>query len=420
MPLKRTGKNGNTCKFECVKKPTMERILLLVLFIAQFPFANSAQELSDEFDAVYDKFLGINIFEGISEEDKAQIAELEKLMTFLRGYTKNEDSLNGKVDFGFSGNQSDLRNLVRLNAGINIDYGNYPYQLDFSTSVQTLINNGAFQENISNIDVSFDYTHSNIGNGLWLENYVLLKRFGDDYLGIKQRYEVGAGFIFNFRSKQLTHTGQKHDEELSRKPTVKTNGDDLIICYEEICSKVSNPKKLNSEECQTIAETRRAYKNANRKKYNRLRLALLTGIFYEIDQSDAINTLSIGGRDTLVALIFPTQTYWRWEIRPTIDWRPDDRFRLKISPYLKMPLGILNQTTVRDENLVDERMDYFVDFRCSLTASLSKKISIDLNYRYLYDNAPNRAFVDNGTGNKILLLAQQSHQIYSMTFGFDF
>jgi len=398
----------------------MKRILLIALFFGCLPALPVAQTLNEEFERVHTKFLAHNIFEGLSEEDKAQIAELDKLLSFLRNYTRNEGLLNGKVNFGFSGNQSDLRDLVRLNAGIKMDYGNYPFQLDFSTSVQTLINNGTFQENISNIDVSFDYTHQNVGNGLWLENYALLKRFGDDYLGIKQRYEVGMGVILNFRSKKLTSAGNKNYEELSRKPTVKASGDDLIICYEEICSKVNNPKKLTSEECETIAQTRQAFKNANRKKYNQLRLALLAGIFYEIDQSDAVNVINVAGTDSTFTMAFPTQSFWRWEVRPTIDWKPDDRFRIKISPYLKMPLGILNQTTVTDENLVDERMDYFLDFQSRITANLSKKISISINYRYLYDNAPNRAFVDDGQGNKVLLKAQQSHQVYSMTFGFGF
>ncbi len=393
---------------------------LILFIIVLLPNSNYAQGYQESFNSVYQKFKITPINKEISKEDKTELQELEKLMDFLNSFTNQENKLNGGVHFGFSGDETEIRNLFTLNAGINLDYGNYPYQLDFTTSIQTIVNNGVFQENVSNIDISFDYSHVNTGNGIWLENYILLKRFGDNYLGINQRYETGMGFIFNYRSKSLTPKGEKIAVELNRKPVLNSNGEDLIICYEEICKRSNNQKKLSREECETIGLTRKVYGNANRKKYNKLRLALLLGAFYEIDQSIAQNNLMINGKDSLISATFPTQTFLRWELRPTIEYRPNDILKIKLHPYIKFPLGSNNQVEVRYEDLVDRRDDYFIDLRTSIKAQVTSKISFGMEYRYLYDNAPNRVFLTEGFATPQLLLAQQEHHIYMMKFGFNF
>jgi len=392
---------------------------ILAIFLFTSPICYS-QGYEEEFKAVYQKFKNQKLETGTSPEDQKELKELELLMNYLNAFTSNEEALNGGVEFGFSGDETELQNLLQINAGVNIDYGNYPYQLDFSTSIQTVINNGIFQENVSNIDISFDYSHVNAGNGLWLENYILLRRFSDNYLGINQRYETGLGFIFNYRSKGLTPDGTKIENELNRKPTFKTNGDDLIVCYEEICKRSNNLQKLSKEECNAITKTRKVYRNANRVKYNRLRLALLLGVFYEIDQSIAQNNLQVNGQDSLFTVTFPTQTFVRWVLRPTFEFQPNDMLKIKINPYLKFPLGSVNQSEVRLNNLVDIRNDYFIDLQTSISAKVSKKISFGISYQYLYDNAPNRAFISDGFSTPQLLVGQKSHHIYQMNFGFNF
>ena len=357
------------------EKPMNCLRLFSILLLCTFCTTIFGQGFQEEFNAVYKKFKDQSI-EGASEEDQKELKELTTLMDYLNSFTSKESAIKGGVNFGFSGDATDINDLFQVNAGINLDYGKYPYQLDFSTSIQTIINNGVFRENVSNIDLSFDYHHVNAGNGLWLENYILLKRFGDNYLGIDQRYESGIGFILNYRSKKLTEKGDDIEAELDRKPVLHANGDDLIVCYEEICKRSNNLKKLSPKEIEAIALTRKIYKNANRKQYNKLRLALLAGIFYEIDQSFARNNLTINDKDTLVTALFPTLTYLRWEIRPTIEYQPSDVLKIKIHPYLKMPLGGNNQREVRFGDLVDVRDDYFIDIRTSLKAKVTRKIRL--------------------------------------------
>jgi len=391
-------------------------------FIALFVIVTSSysQGYEEAFRSVYKKFKSQKLETNAGPEDEKELKELVLLMDYLNSFTSAEEALNGGIQFGFSGDETELRNLLQINAGVNIDYGNYPYQLDFSTSIQTIINNGVFQENVSNIDISFDYSHVNAGDGIWLENYILLKRFSDNYLGITQRYEAGLGFIFNYRSKSLTPNGTKIENELSRKPTFQTNGEDLIVCYEELCKRSNNLQKLTKAECAAISTTRKVYKNANRKKYNRIRLALLMGIFYEIDQSIAQNNIMVNGKDSLITASFPTQTFLRWELRPTFEFQPNDMLKVKIHPYLKLPLGSNNQSEVRFNDLLDKRNDYFFDLRTSIRAKVSRKITFGMSYRYLYDNAPNRTFLTDGFSVPQLLTGQQSHHIYQMNFGFNF
>ena len=399
----------------------MFKKVLHTIFVISLLTSNTfAQGYEEAFQKIYTKFKSQKLSTESSLEDEKELKELVLLMDYLHAFTDKEESLNGGIQFGFSGDETEIRDLLQINAGVNIDYGNYPYQLDFSTSIQTIINNGVFQENVSNIDISFDYSHVNTGNGLWLENYAILKRFSDNYLGINQRYETGFGFIFNYRSKGLTPVGTKIERELNRKPTFKSNGEDLIVCYADICKRSKNLQKLTKEECETISKTRKVYRNANRKNYNRLRLALLLGIFYEIDQSIAQNNLVVSGKDSLITAVFPTQTFLRWEMRPTIEFQPNDMLKIKINPYFKFPLGSTNQSEIKFNNLIDRRTDYFFDLRTSIRAKVSRKISFGMSYRFLYDNAPNRVFLTEGFLEPRLLLGQQSHHIYQMNFGFNF
>lgn len=205
-------------------------ILSCLIVIAQYSVA--------QIQSIADKVLMLKGEEGVSASERQELDTLWQALKAYRTFQQKETQLNGRAKFGFTGNESDLNNIFKINAGVDIDQGSYPFELDLSSSFQTVIRNGEFAENVSDIDISFDY-HPQVGNGLWLENYAYLKRFNNTYLGIDQRYEAGAGLIFNLYSTgQLTPRGSENAQSLATLPSYKVMEDNLWKCYDNVCQRI--------------------------------------------------------------------------------------------------------------------------------------------------------------------------------------
>lgn len=403
---------------------------LLKLFIVFFTctYTLQAQYTDKDFTVVYNKINGQKFYQLDRSadnyfKDSTEIIEINQLLQFLNTFLNQELKLNGRGSFNFGGNESDLNNLFRIGVGASIDKGLYPFELDFSTGIQTIVQNGVFQENLSDIDISVDF-HPIIpkidakNDGLWLENYVFVKRFNDAFLGIEQRYEVGGGFTFNFFNSNLTKSGKDNETALNSKPTYNVYGEDLIRCMES-CFKTKNILSLTSSETETISNTRERYLRANKKKYSKLRLAMLVGLNYEIEKAQAQNIVRLNGRDTLLQRSFDATNRLRWQIRPTIKWQPKDGYTFRLYPYLKLPLGNMYDTVIEDGNM-DKRFDYFLDLHSSFDIAIEKNFSIRIFYRLLYDNAPKRAFIKQEEATYVLLEGQTKHSAFGVSLNFGF
>lgn len=407
----------------------MKTILFPTLFIF-LAFGIQAQNTDRDFMKAYNRINSVRILnldksDPVSyKKDSMEIVEINDLLQFYHKYLTDEHRLNGKAGFSFSGNENDINNLFRMGVNGSIDKGAYPYDVDFDLNILTTIQNGVFQENLSDIDVSFDF-HPYIpkvdskDDGLWLENYVFIKRFNNNFLGIQQRYEAGAGFIFNFYSKKnLTKRGQSNIAQLAKMPSYEGFDGDLKRCLEGCFTKES-VLNISNDEIDAIVHTRERYKRSNFKKYSKFRLGLLLGLYYELENSVARNIIPLNGIPTLVEEDFAATNRLRWEARPSFVWQPKDNYKLKIYPYFKMPLGQY-YSTVTQGDLVDSRYDYFIDIVSSLSIKIEKNFSISLNYRRLYDNAPKRKYIEQDDRSFILLVGQQTNSNYSISFNFGF
>ena len=229
-------------------------LLSFFIFILLVNYAHA--QYFKEFNELYKKINSkVMIFKKDSEKDSMNIMEFKRdstaaaeildFMSVLKKFLDEEHKLNGNGTLEFSGHESSSNNLFKFGAGASIDHGIYPYELDFSTKISAVLKDSVFQENISDIDVSFDFhpiglpdfpdtsliplgrdqqKHSDY---LWLENFVFLKRFNDDFLGIDQRYEVGMGVIFNLLTCGLTPNGEKNKKELNKKSEINLTREEL-------------------------------------------------------------------------------------------------------------------------------------------------------------------------------------------------
>lgn len=356
-------------------------------------------------------------------KDSLEVIEINRLLSFLNNFLNSEHKLNGNANFNFSGNENDVSSLFKIGVGASIDHGLYPYELDLSTNIQTVIQNGNFQENISDVDISFDFhpitpAVDAKNDGLWLENYVLVKRFNDGFLGIQQRYEASFGLILNWYSNKLTDTGISNQKALDAKPTYNVHGEDLIRCLES-CYNKKSVLKLSESETGTIAYTRERFKRGNKKRFSKLRLALLLGVYYEIEQANAANTIKFNGVDSTFNIPFDATNKVRMEVRPTFTWQPKDGYTFKIYPYFKLPLG-QTYDIVEGGGLVDKRLDYFLDLQTRFNVRVERNFSIGIFYRLLYDNAPKRKFLQQADESYVLLSGQERHSNFGMSLSFGF
>lgn len=442
-----------------------------ISFLILFSLYVHSQTTDKEFEGLYKKINGRKtLLAGLNKNDSSHIDKLQlahetfQLLDYLYDFMNDEHRLNGKGSFSFGGNETKNKNIYKIGAGISIDQGLYPYELDFSAHIQTLLNNGVFEENVSDIDISFDFHpyvpiaesriqayESKISelqsmknqsemekenneylinkylnkiekaydvNGLWLENYVVAKRFSDGYLGIDEKYEIGAGFIFSLFSKALTRKGMDNREEINRKPTYKFQEQDLIRCL-QACAPIDNVLQLSADEIRVISDSRSRYLVANRKQYSRLRLSLLVGAFFELEKTTISNTISLNGKDTIIVLNLQPAHSFKTEIRPGLVWRPKDKYKLKIYPYIKFPMDRL-KNVVTEGSYRDERIDYFIDFNASLDIQVEKRFSLSLFYRHVYDNAPRRVFIKQLDNTFVLLVAENQRTSFGMGLNFDF
>ncbi|MBK8956755.1 MAG: hypothetical protein IPM34_14545 [Saprospiraceae bacterium] len=398
------------------------------------------------------------------KEDSTLMEETQLLLDDLNVFMEEEHRLNGNGKFAFSGNETKSGNLFKVDAGISMDKGIYPYELDFSTNLQTQLKDGTFQENVSDIDISFDFhpivpdpgkrkkkyeekirelktemTQPGVyveeyqreinkyelkmeepatGNGLWLENYVYAKRFSDDFLGIDNNYAVGGGFIFSLFSKALTDKGIKNRDEMNRKPSYELHGGDLVRCLQN-CTPIHNALKLSESELEIISKTRTRYLISNRKQYSKFRFSFLIGAFYELEKTTLNQLVNFNQVDTTISHTFsPTNTI-RWEIRPGLVWKPKDKYKFKLYTFVNFPFDNFDEVTT-DGTLTDVRLDYFMDIQTSFDIKIEDHFNVGIYYRMIYDNAPNSLILTESNGSKLLVLGEKRRDSFGISLSFDF
>lgn len=420
-------------------------ILSLSLFLA---YLSANSQISEKaFLKTYNKINSKKIFNLDKSDsvkyaqDTTEIGETQRLLTFYNSYLEKEYQRNGKAGFSFNGNENNLNSLYKIGVNGKIDKGSYPYELDFTINTQTTIQDGVFQENISDIDVSFDFhplaLHPNYSKSdLWLETYTFAKRFKNNFLGIEQRYEVGAGVIFNCYSGRkrkkrntkspefmFTNTGLNNLKGLNKLPKYKILNDSshtLRRCLETCYSKESI-LDLTKEDIDALVNINERYKQSNIKKYSKLRLALLVGVYYELEEAVAKNQITLDERDSIITRDFSATNRFCYELRPTLVLQPMDKCKLKFYPYIKMPFSQRESIVQNlEDNSTSDDTDYFLDVVTSFEIILEDNFSISLNHRFIYDNAPRRANIQQMDGSYIFLTGQKKNSIYGISFNFGF
>lgn len=314
-----------------------------------------------------------------------------------------QERLRGTIAFGLNGDETDREQLYKVNAGVTFARGQYPSEVEFASKVGVTLDGDAFQENVSDLRLSYDYHPS-----LPWEAFVFLERRTDNFMSIDQRYEVGGGFTFN-RFLGLTEDGVADTTALALRDAVQPIFRDL----------------LTSAEQDALARAHQQALPAVRKRYARMRLALLAGVFAEFEQATLSRTTVTGTEVDERAL--GRRSKLRWELRPTLDVQPVDGLEWKLRPYLKLP-SPWNWTETIDAGTTEEtRGDYRLDLYTDLSVELGGAevfggggVTLTLSYQLLYDNAPPYILVEAEGDEQMILEAEDLHHVVRLTFGVQF
>lgn len=417
----------------------MLRTLLPLLVLIVLPRTTTGQSAATLIDK----------YEHLNPADPEKLASCEALDTgafwaVLRAVVAEEarqGTLSGRASIGFAGDEAGDRELYRVHAGVQLSRGKYPAEVDVSSSVGVTFDGDRFRENVSLVRINVDY-HPR----LWLENFVFLDRFSDSFLGIDQRYETGAGTIFN-------HWGGLTAAGRGRRETLEQVAFDLPADELERAAWVRCWDALYDGPAGALADAARLDKlqqdalKANQKRYYRLRAALLLGVLAELETATVTGDALVQMGESIAAqtlILRPdARQQLRWEVRPTLDLQPSDNWRLKARWYFKLPVpGDFYEDVPRTDGAGEvvqdaageivrgERFDYRSEIYTELSVNLADELSfqsgsigVSLSYQRLFDNAPPSGFIEGRVGPEglpIFLIAEDTHHLvrFQVTVGF--
>ncbi|MEM1056311.1 MAG: hypothetical protein AAGI52_12365 [Bacteroidota bacterium] len=337
-----------------------------------------------------------SLAEVCTDEDLARIqvtrATFEQILA-------DEQRLRGSASFSYRDNQASGRNASGdttvdperqvIATSASLSRGRYPLELDLNTSVALArTESGVINEAISSLFFSVD---QNLDRS-WLEGYAFLERSSDAFLSIDQRYETGAGLVFNARVG-LTQKGRDLERRLlygSSEPadSIWAETSSWTGCLDA----VAGVQGLSEEASQ--ARVRAALKNLEQASLVArrsvaegeplVRLALLVGVQGEVEQA------RIDGFES-------SDRGFRAVVRPTVAIEPLDGIRLRADYYLNIALSGFSDPETFREQIVRDLFPSGTDVRSELSLRLSSNVrGVTLNAQHvrLWDSHPPFFVVD--------------------------
>jgi len=333
------------------------------------------------------------------------------------------NKLDGQVNFGFNGSTSGINNVFVVMGNVSIQKGSYPYEFQFNTTVNIQAANGQIQENLSDVQISYD--RFIVPNKMWLEGTTFLSRLSDNFLNVDQRYEIGAGLILAKWKKKIKDAEaaelSKFEEDLLKIDPVRN---EILICQSKTaCNTINTRVALTEDDSTKLVGVQNTLKNGIYKRYSPLRAGVLLSGFLEIENisvTDSVliqNDMGMTFRQSFVS-DFETTSRFRIGIRPTLDARLSRSVRISVRPYLKLPTPWQWRRPVEG---VDE-IDYRFELPVTLSFNADGNFGMRFNYTWFYDNVPNSfntGFLDP-SGNRAFLIAGDSREMYNMTVTYRF
>ena len=363
----------------------------------------------------------------------SRIGEIERRLNNVIGDLG--DAFSGTIFFGLNGQEVKRDNFFVINTGIALSNGTYPFKFELNSGILAQIQNGRFNETVSNVSISFDYNFSE--RDLSKQSYVFINGTNNSYLGIDQRYEIGGGFILNYYSGNksrkiervrnqiidkrnttgLTEEGVQKLKALNGEKSSFNSTDRFL--RDQLEEYREGEEEKDSEEVSALLRKRRSVVNTLIKKFSTMRLSILAGINYELEKT--ADSLDLFDGDIKRNGNFEATNRYRLVLRPGVDWKGEN-FSFSSRYYIKSGMFEDFYNRVDDGINTDKRLDYWTEWVTSLQFNFTEKIGVSIAYTLFYDNAPNRAFYDISTsgGSEFRLFSAEDRFkaiLLSFTYG---
>lgn len=103
---------------------------------------------------------------------------------------------SGSLTFGLNGDETGAgREEFKVDTGVSVSGGSYPGEFAASWNAQLRFDDGEVEEDVTRARFHYDYYARP-----WLETFAFAERTTDSFLSVDQRWEVGFGTEFEFKS----------------------------------------------------------------------------------------------------------------------------------------------------------------------------------------------------------------------------
>ena len=324
----------------------MRKLVIILLFIvlsALHVLSYAEPGIPDE--KFFEKVRGKNPKDTLSGSDS--------LMLILK---KEEDRRNAwslTLAGNFTGDEAENKTTADLNNTLKITKGEYPRQFRFTIENRIRLRDRKLEDNVTAFLLNYDYyVHR------FVEVYTFVERFSDNYMDIKQRFEIGLGAKLELTELLGMSFGLVDDKDI------------------RLIDSLPSPTSLTAEEESTLSHRKSTARISLRKRNARFSGSIAFSIFKELEQAEIV------AQDTTL----PTEERFRFVVRPSVELRVTENLRIGGYCYWKLPAS-----KPRREN---GKWDYRRDARIFATLELSQdkhgndKVNLSVRYDTRFDSSP--------------------------------
>jgi len=283
---------------------------------------------------------------------------IDSLRYLLKEEKKRSNALKMSLSVSFKGDESGGENDSKLKTAAEISKGEYPRQLRFQEKSDIELEDNKINEDVTTLLLNYDYYVKPS-----VEIYAFLERFKDSYMGIKDRYEVGFGALYEF----ALFGSVKRKEDTRKK-------------IEDLFGRLS--PTLSAAQKDSLSKDKETAVTSIKKRDNRFTFSLALTFFRELEQAEVV--VKEGAIDSTHSL--DSKSRFRIVARPWITCQATSELTLSGFCYLKWPAF--------NPQKVDGKRDYRIDAQFSAKLKLDKdeqgngNVELHFGYELRYDNAP--------------------------------
>jgi hypothetical protein len=367
------------------------------------------------------------------------IGSLDKYLSLVNHLKEYLTSVKhqGKIDFSLNQNTGELNDISKISIGLGYQYGSFPSKINASAKVQSEFKNGALDENISDIDISFSHFVKQKSNSklnqldAFLEGLIYINRMSNSYLGIESRYEVGGGFTLHIHQSGFGEKGISEKGKITNAKVLALIGGNRVkgTTWGELKPQYDliqpNFKELPKWEGSLERAINRIYEDVklgNTVMESKRNVALGLGCYNETERISITDTLVNNGDMVKVeTMTQPATNKWRTFIRPIIKWKVVEEIQLLgIFTYKFTPLQLEDQVTAVIDSIMytSQKSDVILDVYGELKFDVTERFSSSVKYKYTFNHAPRRTYIKNEVDEVVLLQAQKEHQSIEIGFAY--